>query len=186
MHQKDRHQLFNPLGLIKCVSVCILAHVHEFWEVGGGAEVAVRGGQTSPSRLGPFGKRGWAKRQTAAIRERHWSKGNLDSGNGAICTEDCGVMEGLEGGDTVSQRPAHVVLILHQGRTWNTCILPLLVFLKHIQNTSIVSSFTITSIINTQKIDDQYTIVLSWTGVTWLSLKSVKDPLHTRANMKIP
>lgn len=39
MRQKDRHQLFNPLGLEKCVSVCVFAHVHEFPEVGGGAVV---------------------------------------------------------------------------------------------------------------------------------------------------
>ena len=91
MHQKDRHQLFNPLGLEKCVSVCVSAHIEGVGGWRGG------GGQTSPSRLGPFGKGGRAKRQTAAIRAQHWSKGNLDSGNGAICTE----------------AGARIVLILH-------------------------------------------------------------------------
>lgn len=49
--------------------------------------------QASPSRLGPFGKGARAKRQTAAIQAQHWSKGNLDYGNGAICTEYCASTE---------------------------------------------------------------------------------------------
>lgn len=41
------------------------------------------------------GRGGWDKRRAAEIREQHWSKGNLDSRNGAICTEYCGAIKGV-------------------------------------------------------------------------------------------
>ena len=58
----------------------VFGHMCMNWGVGGGVVMVLVGGvggQTSPSRLDPFGRRGWAKRQTAAIRERHCSKGNF-------------------------------------------------------------------------------------------------------------
>lgn len=87
MHQKDRHQLFNPLGLEKSVYLCVFVHTLGVW----GRRVG--GGQTSPSRLGPFGKGGRAKRQTAAIRApvrgefwlREWN--DLHRGGGSYWTD---------------------------------------------------------------------------------------------------
>lgn len=44
MHQNDRHQLFNPLGLGKCVSACVCAHVHELGSWGWRGDGVGRGG----------------------------------------------------------------------------------------------------------------------------------------------